>query len=151
MNTIQPIQPTALQKISNPNAVALKKDTKMPSAFLEKFEKIKSDEVKEKVHDLYDKIVEKSEKIGDRLYLQDLLDYKKLVKEFLDLTVQNSHAFSKDSFLDRRGRHRTFSKVKEVDHALADLTQDFLNQEVDRIKVVKKLDDIRGMLVDMMM
>ncbi|MCT4605060.1 MAG: YaaR family protein [Marinisporobacter sp.] len=148
LNTIQPIQPTNIQKTTPINR---SKELNIQTAFLDKFEKIKSDEVKDHAKKIYDKIVEKSEKIGDRLYIQDLVDYKKLVKEFLDVVVTNSHVFTKENFLDKRGRHRVFSQVKQVDKALADLTNDFLNQEVDRIKIVKKLDDIRGMLVDMFM
>ncbi|QXM05187.1 YaaR family protein [Crassaminicella indica] len=148
MNTIQPIQTPNIQKNTPVNKA---KALSIQTTFMEKFEKIKSDEVKEHAKKIYDKIVEKSEKIGDRLYIQDLLDYKKLVKEFLNIVVTNSHVFTKENFLDRRGRHRVFSQVKQVDKALADLTNDFLSQEVDRIKIVKKLDDIRGILLDMFM
>ncbi|QEK13562.1 DUF327 family protein [Crassaminicella thermophila] len=146
-----------MRPIQGPNApkppaiVNQNKELTLKNTFLEKFDKIKSDEVKKHAQKLYDKIVEKSEKIGDRLYLQDLTEYKKLVKEFLNVVVTNSHVFSKDNFLDRRGRHRVFSQVKQVDKALADLTHDFLKQEVDRISILKKLDDIRGMLLDMFM
>ena len=120
-------------------------------AFKEQFEKIKSDDVRTHLEKLYGKIVDASEKLGDRLYIKDLVEYKNLVKEFLDVSVQNSHAFQQDNFLDRRGRHRVLSQVKQVDRALADLTNEFLGQETDRISVVKRLDDIRGMLVDLFM
>jgi uncharacterized protein YaaR (DUF327 family) len=148
LNTIQPIQTPNIQKSTPANKA---KELAIQTTFMDKFEKIKSDDVKEHAKKIYDKIVDKSEKIADRLYIQDLVDYKKLVKEFLNVVVTNSHVFTKENFLDRRGRHRVFSQVKQVDKTLADLTNDFLNQEVDRIKVVKKLDDIRGMLVDMFM
>jgi len=84
-------------------------------AFKEQFEKIKSDDVRTHLEKLYGKIVDASEKLGDRLYIKDLVEYKNLVKEFLDVSVQNSHAFQQDNFLDRRGRHRVLSQVKQVD------------------------------------
>ncbi|TCO76448.1 hypothetical protein EV214_10850 [Marinisporobacter balticus] len=118
------------------------------NTFLEKFEKIKSDKVREHSQALFDKINEQSEKFGDKLYLKDLVEYKKLVREFLDVAINNSHAFSRDSFLDRRGRHRVLSQVKQVDRELASLTNAFLKEEADRIKVLKKIDDIRGLLMD---
>lgn len=148
MNTINPINLPNVQK--TPTSINKTKEI-AGATFAEKFEQIKSDEVKGHLQNIYDKVVAKSEKLGDKLYIKDLVDYKNLVKEFLDVAVTNSHAFSKDNFLDRRGRHRVLSQVKQVDRALASLTHDFLNQEVDRIGVLRKLDDIRGMLLDMFM
>ena len=74
-----------------------------------------------------------------------------MVREFLDVAVKNSHQFSKENFLDRRGRHRVYSIVKNVDRELDAITKEFLNKEMDRIAIVKKLDDIRGMLLDVFM
>ncbi|WP_243116593.1 YaaR family protein [Marinisporobacter balticus] len=145
LNTIKPIHPNHMKKTTNlinPNKEMLN------NTFLEKFEKIKSDKVREHSQALFDKINEQSEKFGDKLYLKDLVEYKKLVREFLDVAINNSHAFSRDSFLDRRGRHRVLSQVKQVDRELASLTNAFLKEEADRIKVLKKIDDIRGLLMD---
>lgn len=148
MNSINPVQLANVQK--TPSAVNKNKEVQ-GNTFAEKFQKIKSDEVREHLQGLYDKIVEQSEKLGDKLYIKDLVEYKKLVKDFLDVAVKNSHVFSKENFLDRRGRHRVFSMVKQVDRELASLTDDFLKQEVDRISVLKRLDDIRGILFDIFM
>lgn len=119
--------------------------------FLEKLDQVKSEHVREHLQELYGKITTQAEKIGERLYLKDVLHYKKLVKEFLDVASKNSHHFSKQNFLDRRGRHRVYCIVKNVDRELDELTREFLDQETDRIKVLKRLDDIRGMLLDIMM
>jgi uncharacterized protein len=119
--------------------------------FLTKMENIKSDQVREHLEGLYTKIVSQSEKIGDRLHLNEVIQYKHLVREFLDIAVKNSHQFSKQNFLDRRGRHRVYCIVKNVDRELESLTKEFLKQEVDRIGILKKLDDIRGMLLDIFM
>jgi uncharacterized protein YaaR (DUF327 family) len=119
--------------------------------FKSKFEKIKSEQVREHLKNIYDKIVEQSDKIGEKLYLKDLIEYKKLVREFLNVAVNNSHVFSKENFLDRRGRHRVYGIVKNVDRELSSLTREFLNEEVDRLSIIKKLDGIKGMLLDVFM
>lgn len=128
------------------NKVEVKK-----SQFATKFEDIKSQHVREHLEDLYGKIVDQSERISEKLHLSEVVKYKKLVREFLDVAVKNSHQFSKQNFLDRRGRHRVYCIVKNVDRELESLTKEFLNQEVDGINVLKKLDDIRGMLLDVFM
>ncbi|MBM7615402.1 YaaR family protein [Alkaliphilus hydrothermalis] len=119
--------------------------------FITKFQEIKSDQVREHLQGLYDKILTQSERIGDKMHLSEVIKYKNLVREFLDVAVKNSHQFSKQNFLDRRGRHRVYSIVKNVDRELESLTKEFLKEEVDRISIIKRLDDIRGMLLDVMM
>ncbi|KXZ39071.1 hypothetical protein SAMN05661008_01391 [Alkalithermobacter thermoalcaliphilus JW-YL-7 = DSM 7308] len=147
MNNIQQVR--NINYINNVNTNKYKDIQR--KEFVEKFEKIKSDQVKEHLKGLYDKIVETSDKIGEKLYLQDLLQYKKLVREFLDVAVKNSHVFHQENFLDRRGRHRMYSIVKQVDRELDSLTKEFLKQEVDRLSIIKRLDDIRGLLLDTFM
>jgi len=148
LNKVNPVN--NINQISNVNKVNKSKEIKR-AEFKAKFENIKSDKVKEHLTELYDKISEQSDKIGEKLYLKDLIQYKKLVKEFLDVAVNNSHSFSQQNFLDRRGRHRVYGIVKNVDRELSSLTKEFLGQEVDRLSVIKKLDGIKGMLVDVMM
>lgn len=119
--------------------------------FISKFETIQSQHVREHLENLYGKITEQAEKIGEKMHLNEIVKYKKLVREFLDVATKNSHKFSKQNFLDRRGRHRVYCVVKNVDRELESLTKDFLDQEVDRIDIIKRLDDIRGMLLDILM
>ena len=60
----------------------------------------------------------------------------------------HSHEFSRENFLDRRGRHRVYGIVKEVDKSLDDLAQELLKDEKDNLAILNKIDDIRGMLLD---
>ncbi|ABR47017.1 protein of unknown function DUF327 [Alkaliphilus metalliredigens QYMF] len=119
--------------------------------FISKLEGIKSEQVRDHLQKLYNEITVQSDRISDKLHLSDVIQYKKLVREFMDVAVKNSHHFSKQNFLDRRGRHRVYSIVKNVDRELESITQDFLKQEVDRLSIIKRLDDIRGMLLDVFM
>lgn len=118
--------------------------------FRSKLEEIQQESIREELRILYDKIETITAKLKDKLFIEDLLEYKRAVKEFLNITVNNSHIFYKENSLDRRGRHRVYSLVKKVDNELDELTKDFLNIEGNRIRILKKLDDIRGMLIDIL-
>ena len=74
--------------------------------------------------------------------------YRSLVKEFMNEVTVNSHEFSRENFLDRRGRHRVYGIVKEVDKSLDDLAQELMKDEKDNLAILEKIDDIRGMLLD---
>lgn len=128
-----------------------KKSEVQNKQFIEKFQNIKSEQVREHLEKLFTQITAQSEKINEKLHISEVIRYKSLVKDFLDVAVKNSHQFSKQNFLDRRGRHRVYSIVKSVDRELEAITKEFLNKEVDRLSVVKRLDDIRGMLLDVFM
>lgn len=119
--------------------------------FTSRLQEIKSQQVRGHLENLYNQIVSQSDKIKNRLHLSEVVKYKGLVREFLDVAVKHSHQFSKQNFLDRRGRHRVYSVIKSVDRELDELTKEFLNQEVDRISIIKRLDDIRGLLLDVFM
>lgn len=138
-----------LMKAEGLSKKALKENAR--SEFLQKFEKVKSEHVREELENLFTKITEQADKIGEKMYLRDILEYKKLVKEFLNVATSNSHQFQNQNFLDRRGRHRNYSVVKTIDRELDTLTREFINGQIDHMGVLKKIDDIRGMLLDIMM
>lgn len=122
----------------------------MQETFKNKLMEVEQEHIREQLGALYQNIETQSEKLQNTLFIEDLIHYKKLVKEFLDVTVNNSHVFYKENSLDRRGRHRVYSLVKKVDNELDELTKDFLNIEGNRIKILKKLDDIKGLLLDIL-
>lgn len=148
MDSIKGIGPVEMGNIIN---TSNKKSDVRNTQFVEKFQNIKSEQVREHLEKLFTQITAQSEKINEKLHISEVVRYKGLVKEFLDVAVKNSHQFSKQNFLDRRGRHRVYSIVKSVDRELEAITKEFLTKEVDRISIVKRLDDIRGMLLDVFM
>lgn len=118
--------------------------------FKKKLEEIHQENIKEELKVLYDEIEMLTARLKDKLFIEDLVRYKEKIREFLNITINNSHVFYKESSLDRRGRHRVYSLVKKVDRELDELTKDFLNIEKNRIKILQRLDDIRGLLVDIL-
>lgn len=118
--------------------------------FKEKLENIQQEQIREELKVLFDKIETKTSKLQDRLFIEDLVEYKKLVKDFLNISVNNSHVFYKENSLDRRGRHRVYSIVKQVDKELDELTKDFIDIEGNRLRILDRLDDIKGLLLDIL-
>jgi hypothetical protein len=148
-NILKSLKIGEVEELQNLDKINPKKKSR--TEFMEKFDKIKSESVKEELENIFEKITVQSDKIGDKVYLKDILEYKKLVKEFLNVATQNSHQFSNENFLDRKGRYRNYSIVKTVDRELESLTKDFINGQIDHMGILKKMDDIRGMLLDIMM
>lgn len=111
-------------------------------------EKKSATDIKNKLKGLLERIDVQATRLSKRLSIEDLREYKKLIKEFLDVAVSNSYSFTKERLLDHRGRHRIFGLVKKVNEELESLTGELLKSEKNRIGILSKMDDIRGLLVD---
>lgn len=105
--------------------------------------------------DLQDKLkvmMEEIGKLGDRIKkhtdVKDMKKYRELVKGFLNEIVNRSHEFSRENFLDRRGRHRVYGIVRLVDKNLDELAAELIKDEKDNLAILAKVDEIRGLLLD---
>ena len=98
---------------------------------------------------LVEDIITQGERLAERVDIRELKIYKKLIAEFLDLVIGKSKKFSKRSLLDRRGRHRVYAIVKNINEELEQLTQDVLQEEKDNIRLLQRLADIRGLILDL--
>ena len=105
-------------------------------------------ELQEKLKTLMTDIEEQGKKIAKHMDIKDMKQYRALVKDFINEVVNRSHSFSRENFLDRRGRHRVYGMVRLVDKNLDDLAQELVAEEKDHLSIVTKIDDIRGLLLD---
>lgn len=118
------------------------------TTFSKSMQKVLNENYQVKIAGLLSQIAEQAEKLSKKVDIRELKTYKRLVSDFLDETVNNSHKFSKENKLDRRGRHRVYAVIKRVNDNLEDLTQEVLKEEKDNLLILQKLDDIRGLLLD---
>jgi len=101
-----------------------------------------------KLKNLLERIDMQAQKLSERLDIGELRRYRTLVTEFIDISVRHSTEYQKEHTLDGKGRHRIFGIVKKIDSELEALTRDVLKAQKDYIGVLAKLEDIRGLLVD---
>lgn len=104
-----------------------------------------------KLVDILDKINKQGEKLAKNIDIRELKHYKKLVSEFLYEATNKSHKFMKQSFLDKRGGHRVYAVVKKVDKKIEELTEEVIKEEKDNLRILDKIDDIKGLLLDILL
>ncbi len=97
-------------------------------------------------------MMEEIESQGNRLAkhhdIRDMKKYRTLVKGFLNEVVSRSHSFSRENFLDRKGRHRVYGIIRLVDETLDELAQELVKEEQDHLAILDKIGEIRGLLLD---
>ena len=91
---------------------------------------------------------------GDKLAkhrdIRDMRKYRALIKDFMNEIINRSHSFSRENFLDRRGRHRVYGIIRLVDENLDQLAQELMKDEQDHLAILSKIGEIRGLLLDIL-
>ena len=97
---------------------------------------------------LMEEITRQGDKLAKRKDIRDMKKYRGLIKEFMNEIVSRSHSFTRENFLDRRGRHRVYGIIRLVDQTLDELAQELVKEEGDNITILNKIGEIRGLLLD---
>ena len=95
-----------------------------------------------------EEITQQGKKITKRKDVRDMRKYRSLIKDFMNEIINHSHEFSRENFLDRKGRHRVYGIIKLVDKNLDDLAAELMKEEKDNISILNKIGEITGLLLD---
>jgi len=102
----------------------------------------------ERLSVMMQEITMQGEKLGKHMDVRDMKHYRRLIQEFMNEIVNRSHKFSRENFLDRRGRHRVYGMIKRVNVVLDELAGELIKEEKDTLAILSKVDEIRGLLLD---
>ena len=109
---------------------------------------IEEAELAQRLNLMMEEIVMQGDKLVKRMDVRDMRRYRSLIKEFMNEIVNRSHKFSRENFLDRRGRHRVYGIIRLVDEKLDELAQELVKDEHDKISILAKVGEIRLLLLD---
>ena len=109
---------------------------------------IEEQELQVRLTSLMQEITMQGDKLAKHRDIRDMKRYRGLVKDFLNEIINRSHSFSRENFLDRRGRHRVYGIVRLVDEKLDELAQELVKDEKDNLNILSKIGEIRGLLLD---
>ena len=102
----------------------------------------------ERLSVMMQEITMQGEKLGKHMDVRDMKHSRRLIQEFMNEIVNRSHKFSRENFLDRRGRHRVYGMIKRVNVVLDELAGELIKEEKDTLAILSKVDEIRGLLLD---
>ena len=111
---------------------------------------IEEEGLQERLTLMYEDITMQGNKITKHMDVKDMKRYRTLIKDFMNEIVNRSHKFSRENFLDRKGRHRVYGIIRRVDDALDELAQELLKDEKDHLSILAKVGEIRGLLLDIL-
>lgn len=110
--------------------------------------KIDNQVLQEQLTAMIEEITRQGDRLSKRMDVRDMKKYRSLIKGFFNEVVSRSHEFSRENFLDRRGRHRVYGIIKLIDDNLDQLAKELVKDEKDHIAILSKIGEIRGLLLD---
>ncbi len=111
---------------------------------------IEEQELQARLSTLMEEITMQGDKLAKKRDIRDMKRYRGLVKDFMNEIVSRSHSFSRENFLDRKGRHRVYGIIRLVDENLDELAQELMKEEQDHLAILSKIGEIRGLLLDIL-
>ncbi len=111
---------------------------------------IEEQELKAVLNGMLEEITTHGKRLAKRMDLKEMKHYRELIKEFMNEIVNRSHKFSRENFLDKKGRHRVYTMIKLVDKNLDELAAELIKDEKDHLAILNKIDEIRGLLLDIL-
>jgi len=93
-------------------------------------------------------IDEQANRLATLRTMEELVRYRQRIRAFLQTVVSSALAVEPVRGADRR-RLRQFYLVERVDELLLQLADEVLNKEVPRLAILARLDEIRGLLINL--
>lgn len=109
---------------------------------------VEESELQQRLTSVMEEITMQGDKLAKHRDIRDMRKYRTLIKGFMNEVITRSHEFSRENFLDRRGRHRVYGIIRLVDETLDSLAQELMKDEKDNLAILSKIGEIRGLLLD---
>ncbi len=141
---VQDVQAAQLQEIK------AQKEKVEDDTFEFTLNKVDDEGFQQRLTKMMDDITVQGKKLADHMDVRDMKQYRSMVTDFMNEIVSRSHKFSRQNFLDKRGRHRVYGIVKLVNKNLDELAQSLISKEKDHLNILARVDEIKGLLLDIM-
>jgi len=103
------------------------------------------------MEDLKDRIFRQGETIKRKADLGEFAQYRKLIAELLEVVAGNAYACAKTSALDAKGRRNVFVLIRKINVRLDEMAQQILQDQKENLRLLEMVDDIRGLLLDILL
>lgn len=134
-------------KTSEFNKVSAK-TTVEGSHFTQLMDEKRDEKRRDELNRLMDKIKEKGSELVDSKNVELLVNYKKMIKEFVSNAVEFAFEIQERKGFSRMGRTKILKIVSLIDESLVEITNGFLEQERNKINMLSKIGELNGLLMN---
>lgn len=116
--------------------------------FLDTLQEVHDANIKEKLDELLGQIDKQGDKLSQKRTFKELVRYKKMVQQFVKEAVEKMYKVKEEFSTYGSGNHKVYNLVEKVDESLEELTELVLDKQSTQLEILDRLDEVRGMLVD---
>lgn len=146
------VKPTGSKRINAESNEAFGKASSVnakQSVFMDTLKETDSDHRRQACDDILRQIDSLSEDLKKAPTPSGIKKYRRLVASFLKEAMSQAYELNEETHWDRSGNRKSFLTVRKINNALEELTNEVMDREKKQIDLVAKLDEIRGMLLDL--
>ncbi|WP_240842248.1 YaaR family protein [Acidaminobacter sp. JC074] len=98
--------------------------------------------------EMLDDIKKKGRELSEKRDVEILIEYKEMVKQFVEEAVNFGLKVVERRGHGRAGRSKIMRMVSMIDEKMINLTEDLLQQEKSSLKLLTKIGEIEGLLLN---
>lgn len=144
-----------LQQTSPPTGTAAVAEHRGPGgsglSFQRQMSELNQAAYEEHIRQLARRITDQGRVVARSANLAELQKYRALIAELLQEAASNAFLFSRRDRLDGRGRYKMLAVIKRINQRLDDLTAEVLREQADNLRILSLVDEVRGLLVDLLL
>jgi len=119
------------------------------TALNERIQRVQDEKLRSELSGLIQGVDERARRLLASKGKKDFEEYKVSVKQFMEKAISGSYRLEEKHGQRQDGKFVVFLMMKRVDEALDNLAQLIVAGQQDSIRMVARLDEIRGLLMDM--
>jgi uncharacterized protein YaaR (DUF327 family) len=96
-----------------------------------------------------DRLGRQGQKLSQTMSVDDLLEFKNMVKRFLQSTFGKSRNMQEETIWDYRGQPKVMARVTKINRALEELGEQILSSQAEPLKILAKIDELKGLILDL--
>jgi uncharacterized protein YaaR (DUF327 family) len=109
------------------------------------------EEYRRHIDTLFDELTALADTILSRADLSIFERYRGQLRELLTEATKNAYILNSEYVTDLNGRQRVFATISIIDSKLDDLAKDILHENSGRLDYLSRVDEIRGLILDMLL
>ncbi len=128
------------------------KGNKIPGGkktFSSRFQQAQSQEIHEELDRILGEIQKAGEQLAKEMTWDRFITYRANVRAFLQTVSNQGFQVCGTKGKTRMGNQKVFITVKTVDQKLADIGEEVMKSEQNHLEVLSKMDELRGLLLDL--
>jgi len=118
------------------------------TSFLDQLTNVQIDDIKKSLKELIEEIDEVGSKLAFASSMDIFFKYKNLIRQFIKEVEGSLYKITENPSIRFLDNNKVFVIVNKIDKSLEEFTKDIMSNQIDRLEIVRRVDEIRGMLMD---